>query len=119
MHILWSSCRWSLGQSAAFAIVVPAEHLRPRLGIKESRDLCEAELERPLHDINVCLTKHERLDRLVVAPEPWSIANGCLTPTMKIKRRHIESAVAAKIDAWYAASGPVILGMNVSWGDLE
>ena len=58
------------GQSAAFAIVVPAEHLRPRLGIKESRDLLEAELERLLHDINVYLTKHERLERLVLAREP-------------------------------------------------
>jgi long-subunit acyl-CoA synthetase (AMP-forming) len=96
------------GQPAAFAIVVPAENLRLHLGNKDSRDLLEAELGRLLHDINVSLAKHERLDRLVVAREPWSIANGCLTPTMKIKRRHIESAAAAKIDEWYAASGCVV-----------
>ena len=45
---------------------------------------------------------------LVVAREPWTIENGCLTPTMKIKRSRIEAAVAPQVDAWYAAAGPVL-----------
>ena len=45
---------------------------------------------------------------LVVAREPWSIENGCLTPTMKIKRSRIEAAVAAQVEGWYAQPGPVL-----------
>jgi long-subunit acyl-CoA synthetase (AMP-forming) len=45
---------------------------------------------------------------LVVAREPWSIDNGCLTPTMKIKRSRIEAQVAPLLDAWFRAEGPVL-----------
>jgi len=60
------------------------------------------------HAVNQGLASHERLDRLVVVNEPWSIENGCLTPTMKIRRNRIEAAQAAQVDAWYAGQGPVI-----------
>jgi long-subunit acyl-CoA synthetase (AMP-forming) len=45
---------------------------------------------------------------LVVAPEPWSIKNGFLTPTMKIKRSAIESAIHTQVDGWYASPGAVL-----------
>ena len=44
---------------------------------------------------------------LVVAKEPWSIENGCLTPTMKIKRSRIENEVGPKVETWYASNGKV------------
>jgi len=43
----------------------------------------------------------------VIASEPWSIENGCLTPTMKIKRSRIEAAVSPNVEAWYASHGAV------------
>jgi long-chain acyl-CoA synthetase len=46
---------------------------------------------------------------LVVANEPWSIENGFLTPTMKIRRHRIESAVAFAVEHWYAT------GTTVHW----
>jgi long-subunit acyl-CoA synthetase (AMP-forming) len=52
-----------------------------------------------LKDVNAQLVGHEKLHMLVVAKEPWSIENGCLTPTMKIKRSRIEGAVADRVDA--------------------
>ena len=45
---------------------------------------------------------------IVVVREPWSIENGCLTPTMKIKRGRIEAAVQPQVDGWYASGDRVV-----------
>jgi long-chain acyl-CoA synthetase len=58
--------------------------------------------------VNQSLATHEQLQFLVVAPEPWSIENGCLTPTMKIKRSRIESTVARQVDGWYERQRAVL-----------
>jgi tetratricopeptide (TPR) repeat protein len=36
-----------------------------------------------LKRVNAAVADYERLQMLVIAREPWSIENGCLTPTMK------------------------------------
>ena len=97
-----------VGQPAPYAIVVLAESLRPQLGDPAVRARVDAELSKLLHDVNESLATFERLHMLVVAREPWSIENGCLTPTMKIKRSRIEATLAAQVDAWYAMQGPVL-----------
>jgi long-chain acyl-CoA synthetase len=58
--------------------------------------------------VNESLGKYERLKVLVVAPEPWSVENGCLTPTLKLKRSRVEATLAVQVDAWYAEKGPVV-----------
>ena len=45
---------------------------------------------------------------IVVAREPWTIENGCLTPTMKIKRSSIEAVAEPMVEKWYQGSGPVV-----------
>ena len=97
-----------VGQPAPFAIVVLAESLRPQLGDSAVRARVGAELGKLLHDVNESLATFERLRMLVVAREPWSVENGCLTPTMKIKRSRIEATLAAQVDAWYAEQQPVL-----------
>jgi len=60
-----------------------------------------------LDQINAQVADYEKLQMIVVAKDPWSIENGCLTPTMKIRRSRIESAVEHEVDAWYANSSKV------------
>ena len=36
---------------------------------------------------------------IVVTREPWSIENGFLTPTMKVRRARIEKSMEAHVDA--------------------
>ena len=50
----------------------------------------EKELERTLSSVNKRLESHERLEKVVISQQPWSIENELLTPTMKIKRQAIE-----------------------------
>ena len=97
-----------LGQPAPYAMVVLDENLRPRLGDAALRSRIDGELAQLLRDVNEGAAKHEQLQFLVVAREPWTIDNGCLTPTMKIKRSRIEAMVAGSVDRWYQQPGPVL-----------
>ena len=94
-----------VGQSAAFAMVVLAEDLRGRLHDGALRQQVQAELERLLADVNRQVAEYEHLHTLVVAREPWSIANGTLTPTLKLKRGPIEKAIAVHVEGWYGRKG--------------
>jgi long-chain acyl-CoA synthetase len=97
-----------VGQSAAYAIVVPAEGLRPKLGDAAVRAEFESEMASVLKRVNANVADYEQLRMIVVAKEPWSIENGQLTPTLKIKRNKIEATVESNIDQWYAAKGAVV-----------
>ncbi|WP_372525128.1 AMP-binding protein [Piscinibacter sp.] len=96
-----------LGQPAPYAMVVLAEDLRPRVGDPAVRMQVQAELERLLTQVNQGLPDHAKLRMIVVTSDPWSIENGCLTPTMKIKRARIEAAAAPQLERWYADGQPV------------
>jgi len=97
-----------VGQPSAYALVVLAEDLRPRIGDPVVRAQVEEALSRLLSDVNRELASYEQLRMLVVAGEPWSIENGCLTPTMKIKRGRIEAQARERLAAWYAAPAQVV-----------
>jgi long-subunit acyl-CoA synthetase (AMP-forming) len=96
-----------VGQPAAYGLVVLAEALRPRQGEPGLRAEVEREMGSLLAAVNRELPAHEQLQMIVVAREPWSIENGCLTPTMKIKRSRIEAEVAPRVDAWYTSGNRV------------
>jgi long-subunit acyl-CoA synthetase (AMP-forming) len=94
-------------QSAAYAMVVLAEDIRPKVKDAEVRAHVEQQLSELLVKVNSELADYERLRMLVIANEAWSIENGFLTPTMKIKRSRIESSVESQVPAWYEKSGSV------------
>ena len=51
--------------------------------------------------VNVTLSQGERVRRFVVAEEAFTIANGQMTPTLKIKRHVIRERYGAALDALY------------------
>ncbi len=93
------------GQAAAIAVVVLAEELRPRQHDSAFRTQAQAEMQALLADVNRQLPDYERLHTIVIAQEAWSIDNGLLTPTMKLKRARIEHALEARLPTWYAKKG--------------
>ena len=97
-----------VGQPAAYAMVVLAEDIRPRVQEAAIRARVESELGQLLEDLNRTLADYEKLQTVVIASTPWSIENGCLTPTMKIKRSRIEASVEAQVPGWYASGKPVL-----------
>lgn len=74
-----------------------------------SRDTLTAEFERFLNQVNSMLEDHEKLAFAVVVKDQWTMENGFLTPTMKIKRNVIEARYLPFAEGWQA------LGEKVIW----
>ncbi len=73
------------GQPAIVAIIVPAEGM-------------EARLAEAVKRVNARLSAFERVRRWLPAP-PFSVENGLLTPTMKVKRRSVIERYGREIAA--------------------
>jgi long-chain acyl-CoA synthetase len=51
--------------------------------------------------VNQSLAPSERVRRFVIATEPFTIANGQMTPTLKVKRHVVREAYGAALEALY------------------
>ncbi len=49
-----------------------------------------------LTEVNTTVSKHERIGAIIVTSEPWTIENGVLTPTLKIRRDEVEARYGEK-----------------------
>ena len=79
-------CVMGSGLRAPVAVVVPAPAAK-----EMPRETVEESLDGTLHDVNGTLESHERLSTIFVVDDPWTIENGLLTPTLKIKRDKLEA----------------------------
>lgn len=103
-----SSMVSGVGQSASYALIVLAEDVRPKLNDAAFKTEITEQMIGLLKETNKGLADYEQMKMIVIANEPWSIDNGCLTPTMKIKRSKIEEKVAPLIDAWFEGKDAVL-----------
>jgi long-chain acyl-CoA synthetase len=72
------------------------------------RSEIESSLAEHLKRVNEALDPHEQLDCLVVVTEPWTVDNGFITPTFKVKRNRVEEVYAANYERWIGARQPVV-----------
>ncbi|MFO1218547.1 MAG: AMP-binding protein [Burkholderiaceae bacterium] len=68
----------------------------------------ESSLAEHMLRINASLDPHEQLDCLAVVTDPWTVDNGFITPTFKVKRNRIEEVYAPNYDAWVRSRRPVV-----------
>jgi len=45
---------------------------------------------------------YAQVRRVAVIPDPWSVENGCMTPTLKLRRERILETHRMQVDALYA-----------------
>ena len=77
-------------------------------GNAEGRAALEASLTTHLKTINDKLDPHEQMDCLVLVTTPWTVDNGFITPTFKIKRNRVEEVYAMKYEKWVGARKKII-----------
>ncbi|MCY1459585.1 hypothetical protein D9M71_770710 [compost metagenome] len=103
-----ASCVTGVGLPQPLALVNVFPDTRALLDSAEGRDQVATELEVFLAELNAQFEPHEQLACLVVVREPWSIVNGLLTPTLKIRRNLIEARYQDKIEGWAESGRKVI-----------
>jgi long-chain acyl-CoA synthetase len=59
-----------------------------------------------LKDVNSKLAQFEKMKKFLLIPDDFTIANGFLTPTMKLRRRVIEERYKREIEALYSEPAP-------------
>jgi long-chain acyl-CoA synthetase len=58
--------------------------------------------------MNARLEPFERVSFLVIVQESWTIGNGLITPTLKIKRTAVEVRYASLVEEWKSYNSTVI-----------
>jgi long-chain acyl-CoA synthetase len=64
---------------------------------EQAREQVAADLAQTLAQLNAQLEAHERLSHFVLVREAWTVDNGCMTPTMKIRRNVLEARFADQL----------------------
>ncbi|SEB00434.1 AMP-binding protein [Rubrimonas cliftonensis] len=98
-------CVTGLGLPQPVAIVVMADQGGHNHLQESSEEV--AGLAETLKKTNSRLEAHERLSHIIVARDPWTIENGLLTPTLKLKRNLIEKKYADLISK--PSRNPVVI----------
>jgi long-chain acyl-CoA synthetase len=80
-----------LTQPIMVVTLTPDARKKPREEIGES-------LVADMTAVNTDLENHEEIAKILVVKESWSIDNGFMTPTMKVKRNEVEKRYAALIE---------------------
>ncbi|MDH5539764.1 MAG: AMP-binding protein, partial [Rhizobacter sp.] len=96
----------NLGQPLGIVMLNP--EAAALAGDAAQRKTMEASLTEHLKSINERLDPHEQLECLVVVRTPWSVENGFITPTFKVKRNRIDEVYTPLFERWTASRKTVI-----------
>jgi long-chain acyl-CoA synthetase len=95
--------------------VVGQNHPQPLawvVGSDIGRKVARAELvvnfKEQLNTLNPTLKSYEKVKKIVILKELWTVENNKMTPTMKIKRNVIEKEFEPSYEKWYEDSEVII-----------
>ena len=103
-----SCCLMGAGLPSPFALVLLNADAQEKSRDPKMRNELEESLEQQLIEVNQELDPHERVAFLAVVDGPWTIENGLMTPTFKIRRNNIEGRYLEQIDGWRSQNRRVI-----------
>jgi long-chain acyl-CoA synthetase len=77
-------------------------------GKSKSKEEISSSLEETLKSVNADIETYERLQAMVIMNSDWTIENGLLTPSLKVKRNEIEKIHLSKYPYWYSLNTKVV-----------
>lgn len=102
-NLVEQACVVGMGIPQPIGLIVLSETAK-----SNSRNENELQLSNLVERLNKQLEKHEKLEKLVILPEPWTVENGMMTPTMKVKRNEVEKIHEGNYIAWFHTEGGIV-----------
>ena len=91
----------------AVACCYPSK-LASAVPIRRRERALETSLQALLEEVNAHLDPHERVAFIAIVDGPWTVGNGLMTPTLKLKRPVLESRYQGLVDSWKASNRPIV-----------
>jgi long-subunit acyl-CoA synthetase (AMP-forming) len=95
-------CKCEMLCLIGLGLVGPVLLLVPYPFTKLDRHRYEKSLTKAVNSINPTLQSHEKIRGIFIVNEPWTIENGVLTPTLKIRRFELEKRFHDLVKEWPA-----------------
>ena len=77
-------------------------------GKKKSKEELIPSLSASVNEANQQLESYEKLETAVIMKTNWTIENGLMTPTLKVKRNEVEKIYVSTYSKWYNEEGLVV-----------
>jgi long-chain acyl-CoA synthetase len=77
-------------------------------GKNKSKEEITLSLTSSLGKVNPTLQKYEKLEKAVVLKNDWTIENGLITPTLKVKRNEVEKIHLPRYSEWFKEPALVV-----------
>jgi long-chain acyl-CoA synthetase len=78
------------------------------LGKSMSKERLTESIDATRKNVNDLLEHYEKVIKIIVLPTSWTIANGLLTPSLKVKRNEIEKIYKIYYSQWYQQTDTII-----------
>jgi long-chain acyl-CoA synthetase len=101
-------CLMGSGLASPFAVVLLTEDARQKCADPRAKVALERSFEAQIEEVNASLDPHERVAFVAIVDGPWTVGNGLLTPTLKLKRPVLEQGYQERIESWRAENRAVV-----------
>jgi long-chain acyl-CoA synthetase len=92
-HFIEQICVTGRTLDQPVALVVLSE-----IGLKASKQEVTESLKATCNEVNAGLPNYARIDKIIITKDAWTVDNGILTPTLKIKRNILEDKYRALLE---------------------
>lgn len=96
-------CIVGTGIPQPIALIVPSEAAQ-----KKAKEALDQSIWSTVQEINPALESYEKIAKVVIMKEVWSVDNGLMTPTLKVKRNRVESIHMPMYPKWFEREEKVV-----------
>lgn len=89
-------CVVGMGIAQPIALIIPSESAQTK-----EKEAFEESVLATIKEVNTTLMSHEKVAKAVIMKEEWTVDNGLMTPSMKVRRTRVEAIHQQMYKTWF------------------